>query len=117
MKKILSMVLCLLMATSMMVGCTSQDIDDEIKDEASVGDIAMSNTFEATITEINTESEVILATVEPVEGEEILSYGEYATVGLMKEHEYEIGDIIMVAYGKAFSDNGKIEFDNVTIKW
>ena len=137
MKKLTTLALGLVMASAMMVGCAPKDADIETSEDVSeavtgeltedvpeevplgepVADIAMGNTFEATITEISTETEVTMATVVPVEGEEILSYGEYANVGLIKDHGYEIGDIVTVAYGKAFSENDKIEFDNVTIEW
>ncbi len=129
MKKLLIMVLCLVLATSAMVGCSSQETLEDDAEQVAVeqptggqpagGDIAMGNTFEGTITniELDTDTDVIIATIEPNEGEEILSVGNLAEVGLIKDHSYEIGDTVTVAYGQAFSDEGNIAFDNATIEW
>ena len=116
MKKITTLLLCLLMVTSVMVGCTSKTATEDKKENT--GDLIMENTFKGTIIkiEVDATTDVTLATIEPNEGEEILSVGNTAIVGLVKDHSYKVGDTVTIAYGKAFSDNGKIEFDNVTIQ-
>ena len=124
MKKLLTLSLCLVLALSVMVGCTAKNTVEDTNSQVTssvaseeTNDIIKENTFEGTISniELDTVTDVIMATIEPNEGEDVLSTGKLAFVGLIKKHNYEVGDKVIVAYGKAFSDNGNIAFDNATI--